>query len=51
MRIRKEIRTLNDDELDDFIKAMLALRKQGKYDKYVHWHHAVMVPTVYPNEP
>ncbi|CCF17084.1 tyrosinase [Brevibacillus laterosporus GI-9] len=34
-----------------FVEALLSLKKNGRYDEYVHWHHAVMKPTVLPYEP
>lgn len=51
MNIRKEIRSLTVAEKLEFTMTLLAMKKSGAYDKYVHWHHEVMVPTVYPNEP
>ena len=51
MNVRKEIRALTASEQLSFINTLLAMKKSGAYDKYVHWHHEVMVPTVYPNEP
>lgn len=51
MAIRKEIRSLSAEERKALVDGFLALKKQGRYDEYVHWHHAVMVPTVDPTEP
>lgn len=34
-----------------FTDALLELKKAGRYDEYVHWHHAVMMPTVDATEP
>lgn len=51
MVIRKNIRSLTTQERLTFINSVLALKANGGYDKYVHWHHAVMVPTVHPDEP
>lgn len=55
MNIRKEIRTLSPSEKLTFTNALLKLREgeagASQYDKYVHWHHAVMQPTVHPYEP
>lgn len=51
MNIRKEIRALTATEQLEFINTLLAMKRSGVYDKYVHWHHAVMKATVYPNEP
>ncbi|AZJ20061.1 tyrosinase [Bacillus wiedmannii bv. thuringiensis] len=51
MRIRKSVRSLSSEEKKAFVEALLSLKKNGRYDEYVHWHHAVMEPTVLPNEP
>ncbi|CRM37357.1 Tyrosinase [Pseudomonas sp. 31 R 17] len=55
MNIRKEIRTLSGTEWLDFLNTLLALKARGDgkdgYNKYIHWHHEVMVPTVHPDEP
>lgn len=55
MNIRKEIRELSGTEWLDFLTTLLALKARGDaangYNKYVHWHHQVMVPTVHPDEP
>lgn len=51
MKIRKSISSLTADEKKNFVNALLELKKQGKYDNYVHWHHHVMIPTVFPYEP
>lgn len=51
MRLRKSITSLSDTEKSNFVKALLELKRSGKYDQYVHWHHHVMIPTVHPNEP
>ncbi|MFQ6594884.1 MULTISPECIES: tyrosinase family protein [Pseudomonas] len=51
MNIRKEIRSLTGPQRLEFINTLLALKRNGGYDKYVHWHHAVMMPTVHPYEP
>ena len=51
MKIRKEIRTLSGHEWMEFLNALLAVKAAKEYDKFVHWHHAVMVPTVHPHEP
>lgn len=50
-RIRKNLRSLSADEKSRFVAALLKLKKEGRYDQYVHWHHAVMKPAVYPWEP
>lgn len=51
MNIRKEIRALTASEQLLFINTLLEMKRTGVYDKYVHWHHAVMVPTVHSYEP
>ncbi|MGY4558732.1 tyrosinase family protein [Bacillus thuringiensis] len=51
MRIRKNVRSLSSDEKKVFVSALLRLKKEGRYDEYVHWHHAVMVPSVLSYEP
>ena len=51
MKIRKSIASLTVEEKSKFVNALLQLKKGGKYDQYVHWHHHVMIPTVFPNEP
>ncbi len=51
MIIRKNVRSLADDERKVYVNALLELKKKGVYDKYVHWHHQVMVPSVHPYEP
>jgi tyrosinase len=51
MRIRKEIRETSADERKAFTSALVRLKKNGTYDKFVHWHHHVMHATVLPNEP
>lgn len=33
------------------MSALLELKRSGRYDEYVHWHHAVMQPTVHRDEP
>jgi tyrosinase len=51
MKIRKNVRALTTSERDNFINCLLELKRKGHYDKYVHWHHGVMIPTVHPDEP
>jgi len=51
MGVRVEVRSLSADQRKAFTDALLAVKKQGRYDEYVHWHHAVMVPTADPTEP
>ena len=51
MITRKNVRSLTTAERKAFVDALLALKKNGRYDQYVHWHHHVMVPTVLPHEP
>ena len=51
MHTRKDLRKLTDSEKTAFVGALLELKKQGKYDQYVEWHHhAMMCPTPLPNE-
>ncbi len=49
--LRKAVTSLTASEKAAYVAALLELKKLGKYDKYVHWHHHVMVPTVLPHEP
>lgn len=51
MYIRKSVQSLSKEEKKAFVSALLILKKEGRYDEYIHWHHAVMTPTVLPNEP
>lgn len=51
MVIRRNAKSLSTDERKAFVDALLHLKKEGRYDEYVHWHHSVMVPTVFPYEP
>lgn len=51
MHVRKNISSLSADEKARFVGALLELKARGDYDKFVHAHHHVMVPSVYPNEP
>ncbi len=51
MGLRREIRSLSRDERRAFVEALLSLKKSGRYDQYVHWHHSVMIPTLLPTEP
>ena len=51
MIIRKNIRSLTPDERKAFVNALLNLKAEGQYDKYVHWHHHVMQPAVLSFEP
>lgn len=51
MNVRKSIAYLSDEEKKTFANALIELKKKGKYDHYVHWHHHVMIPTVFPYEP
>ena len=51
MRLRKNALSLAKDEKAAFIQALLRLKKERRYDEYVHWHHHVMHPTVLPHEP
>jgi tyrosinase len=36
MRIRKNIRSLTQTEIDTFVMALLELKRLGRYDEYVH---------------
>jgi tyrosinase len=51
MITRKSVADLTAAEKTAFVNALLELKERGEYDKYVHWHHHVMVPTVLPHEP
>src|SRR5262245_6885275 len=51
MRVRKNALSLSRDEKAAYVQALLRLKKEGRYDEYVHWHHHVMNPTVLPHEP
>ena len=51
MIVRKSVASLSAAEKANFIKAVLELKRRGRYDQYVHWHHHVMVPSVLPHEP
>lgn len=51
MIVRKNAKSLSRDEKKAFVEALLQLKKEGRYDEYVHWHHAVMKPTIFPYEP
>ena len=37
MKIRKNITSLTPQEKKDFVEALLKLKKDGRYDEYVHW--------------
>jgi tyrosinase len=51
MQTRKNIRKLSNAEKRAFVNALLQLKKQGRYDQYIEWHHhAMMCPTPLPNE-
>lgn len=54
MKIRKNVRSLSQAEIDTFVNALIELKKRGRYDTYVHWHHHVMIPSIWswePNDP
>lgn len=51
MRVRKNVRSLSQSEIDTFVNALLELKRTGRYDTYVHWHHHVMLPSVLSWEP
>ena len=40
--IRRNLKTLSDPEKQDFINAVWALKRNGKYDLYVRWHAIAM---------
>ncbi|MCZ6582261.1 MAG: tyrosinase family protein [Thaumarchaeota archaeon] len=40
--IRRNLKTLSDSEKQDFIDAVWALKRNGKYDLYVRWHAIAM---------
>jgi tyrosinase len=49
--IRKKAQSLSAEEKRSLVSAFLSLKKKGRYDEYVHWHHHVMLPTIFPHEP
>ena len=50
--VRKSVARLSVDERSRYVAALLELKRRGKYDEFVHWHHHVMMqPTVLPGEP
>jgi tyrosinase len=51
MITRKNVNNMTDTEKATLVRALLELKRRGEYDKYVHWHHQVMIPTVLPYEP
>jgi tyrosinase len=51
MITRKNVRSLTPEERQAFVNALLTLKAEGQYDKYVHWHHHVMQPAVLSFEP
>ena len=51
MKIRKNVRSLTADEKARYVNALLELKAAGTYDHFVHAHHHIMVPSVFPNEP
>ncbi|HEX7997868.1 MAG TPA: tyrosinase family protein [Pyrinomonadaceae bacterium] len=51
MIVRRNAKSLNAKERKALVNAFLALKKDGRYDSYVHAHHMVMVPTIFPYEP
>ncbi|MGX0890491.1 tyrosinase [Pseudomonas sp. ADAK2 TE3594] len=54
MRLRKNVRSLSQGEIDALVNGLLELKRNGQYDEYVHWHHHVMVPSIMswePNDP
>jgi hypothetical protein len=51
MITRKSVHSLSAAEKTTFVQALLELKRRGRYDEYVHWHHHVMIPSVLPSEP
>ena len=51
MIVRKNVRSLTSAQKQTFVKALLELKRTGRYDKYVHLHHRTMQPAVLPYEP
>jgi tyrosinase len=54
VKVRKNVRSLSQTEIDTLVNAFLELKKRGRYDTYVHWHHHVMIPSIWswePNDP
>lgn len=51
MIVRKSVHSLSAAEKASLVRAFLELKKSGRYDEYVHWHHHVMIPSVLPSEP
>jgi tyrosinase len=51
MILRKSVNSLSSSEKATLVRALLELKKRGRYDEYVHWHHHVMVPSVLLFEP
>jgi tyrosinase len=43
MIMRKNIRSLSQDEIDDFVNAVLKLKSKGIYDEYTELHHEAMM--------
>ena len=39
MITRKNVRSLTPGERQAFVSALLTLKAEGQYDKYVHLHH------------
>ena len=51
MITRKNVNTMTETEKATLVGALLELKRRDEYDKYVHWHHHVMIPTILPYEP
>jgi len=51
MYVRKNATSLSEQEKEALVEGLLALKREGRYDEYVHWHHAAMTPSVFPFEP
>lgn len=39
MIIRKSVHSLSAGEKATFVRALLELKRRGRYEEYVHWHH------------
>jgi tyrosinase len=50
--VRRNVRSLTPEERRQFVSALLQVKKSGKYDQYIHWHHeSMMKPAVLSWEP
>src|SRR5438094_3880367 len=50
MNCRRNLKSLTTTEKQDFIRAVLAMKRNGKYDKYVVWHSQAMNKATPPND-